>query len=333
MTGLAAGVPLVEVTRRDVRSGGQLVESLHAGHVVVADADGVVHGALGVADLPVFVRSAVKPLQATACLELLADADQPPPAPRELAVAWASHRGEPRHLQAVEALLQRAGVAPEQLTCPPAVGHADPDAAPTRLQHNCSGKHALFAVAGGTLGLTGSALLDPDAPLQRAVLATLEVELGYLAGVGVDGCGAPAAVGPLDGLAASFARLASEPRFAPVREAGFAYPGLVGGEGRLESALLARGVVAKPGAEGVFAVGWDGGQWGPLGLAVKITDGEARGARAVVAALLAHLEVVPADTWSPPPPLGGGQPAGVVRVTAAVEQLARRVERSADATG
>lgn len=333
MTGLAAGIPLVEVTRRDVRSGEQLVESLHAGHVVVADAGGVVRAALGVAALPVYVRSAIKPLQATACLELLAAADRPSPAARELAVAWASHRGEPRHLAAVQALLERAGVGPEQLTCPPAVGHAEPGAAPTRLQHNCSGKHALFALAGQTLGLSGPALLDPDGPLQRAVLATLEAELGHLAGVGVDGCGAPAAVGPLDGLAASFARLASQPRFAPVREAGLAHPGLVGGEHRLESALLARGVVAKPGAEGVFAAGWDGGRHGPLGVAVKIVDGEPRGARAVIAALLARLEVVPADTWSPPPPLGGERPAGTVRVTSALEELAAQLRRSSSAPG
>ncbi len=324
MRGLGPGVALAEVTRRVRHSGAEPVESLHTGHLVVADADGTVRTGLGDRHVPVFVRSAVKPLQVAAGLELLADAGVAPPTPPELAVASASHCGEPRQLDAVRALLERAGIGPDQLTCPPAAPTADPGAVPTRLQHNCSGKHAMFALAGGTLGLSGPALLDPDGPLQRRVLATLAAELGDLSGVGVDGCGAPAVVAPLSALAAAFARLVGESRFAPVRDAVLTHPGLVGCAGRLETALLGAGVVAKPGAEGVYGVGWRDAAGVPHGLAVKASDGSGRGVAAALNTLLEDIEVVAPGTWSPPPPLGGGDPVGVVRATAAVRDLGQQ---------
>jgi L-asparaginase II len=324
---LPPGERLVEVTRRDVRTGAEVVESVHRGHVAVVTGDGEVLGAIGDPAAVTFVRSAVKPFQATACLELLGSSE--PPSDAELAVAWSSHRAEPRHLEAVAALLARSATTPDELTCPPAAGEADPGAAPGRLQHNCSGKHALFALAGQHIGCPADRLLDPSGPLQRAVLGVLEEVLGPAAAVGIDGCGAPAVVVPLHRLARAFAGLAVADRFAPARRAGFAHPGLVGGEGRLESALLAAGVVAKVGAEGVFAAGWRGTDGTGRGVAVKVTDGASRAANAATARLLVDLEVVRGDVWCPPPPLGGGQPQGEVRAAAVVQRLTGRLRASA----
>jgi L-asparaginase II len=320
---LSPGAPLVEVTRCDLRTGGEVVESVHSGHLAVVGQDGEVLGAIGDPGAVTFVRSAVKPFQATACLELLGASDRPSEA--ELAVAWSSHRAEPRHLEAVAALLDRAATAPEELTCPPAVGEAAPGASPSRPQHNCSGKHALFALAGRHLGCPRERLLDPDGPLQRSVLAVLEQAVGPAAALGVDGCGAPAVVIPLRRLAQAFAGLAVDRRFEAVRSAGFAHPGLVGGEGRLESALLGAGIVAKVGAEGVFAAGWRGAEGQGRGVAVKVGDGASRAANAVTVDLLVDLAVVAGDVWSAPPPLGGGRPQGEVRAAAAVRALARQL--------
>jgi L-asparaginase II len=318
--------PLVtEVTRRDVVSGVEHVESAHAAHLVVSGPDGEVVASCGDALHPTFVRSTAKPVQATSCLEVLdtSGASAAVPGPAELAVAWASHRGEPVHLAAVRALLRRSGTAATALTCPLATAEAEPGAPPSRLQHNCSGKHALFALAGARFGLSGAALLDPRAALQRRVLATLAEVFGPPLAIGIDGCGAPAVAVPLASLASGFARLAVEPRFARVRDAGLAHPGLVGGEGRPESALLAAGVLAKSGAEGVSAVGWLDAEDRPWGLAVKAVDGAARGVAAVTVALLTSIGVVPEGTWCPPPPLGGGRPAGVIRMTGEVAALQR----------
>jgi L-asparaginase II len=308
---LTPGVPLIEVTRRDAGArGADVVESVHSGHLVVVGPDAEVVAALGDPSVVTFVRSTVKPIQATACLELLAPEDRP--AGAALAVTWASHRGEAYHLEAVEAVLAASGTSAEALTCPPAVAEASPGRAPTRLQHNCSGKHALFALAGATLGVRGPALLDPDGPLQRVVLAELAGLLGPSPHLGVDGCGAPAMMAPLLALARAYLAVTGAERFAAVREAGIAAPLLVGGTGRAESALLAAGVVAKPGAEGVFAAGWHGPD-GPYALALKVSDGAGRAAAAAAAAVVAGAGAVHPETWTPPPPLGGGRPQGVLR--------------------
>jgi len=316
---MTPGDPLVEVTRRDVRTATGLVESMHTGHLVVTGPDGVM-AAVGDPDVVTFVRSTAKPFQATACLELLGVSGVEPSA-AEVAVGWSSHRAEQVHIDAVMRLLHRSGTSPDDLTCPPAVADVDPGAAPARISHNCSGKHALFALAGMETGSPRQRLLDVDGPLQRVVLAGLVDAFGPLTAIGVDGCGAPAVAVPVVAVADAYRTLVVGDRFARVREAGFVHPRLVGGTGRLESALLSAGVVAKPGAEGMFAVGWKGLDGSARGLAVKIADGDQRAAATVVATVLMDLEVVPRDTWAPPPPLGGGRPAGSVRATPALRAV------------
>jgi L-asparaginase II len=313
--------PLAEATRRDERRDEQHVESSHVGTVVVADGDGEVLAALGDPARSTFVRSTAKPFQAAACLELL-DLSGSQPTPPEVAVAWASHRGEPVHVEAVRRLLGRSATGPDELTCPEARPEDDPGATPARILHNCSGKHALFALAGAEQACPRDRLLDAEGPLQRAVLATVEDALGPLDAVAVDGCGAPAVAVPLHRLASAYASLASAPRWRRVREAGVANPRLVGGLGRLESELLEVGVVAKVGAEGVFAAGWVDGRGRPRGLAVKAEDGAQRAAAAATVELLEALRVVRPDLWRPAAPSGGGRPVGHVRATPEVLALA-----------
>lgn len=317
--------PIARVTRADAT--GPVTESVHRGHVVLVAPDGSVR-AVGDPDVVVFPRSAIKPLQATACLELLGDAADDLSS-EEVAIGWASHRGEPRHLAAVRRLLARSGSAADDLTCPPGWPDAatrwppvDPDVPPSRLRFNCSGKHALFALAGAAVGISGAAVLAPDGPLQRRVLADLDAALGGVVGVGVDGCGAPAVRAPLVGLARAAAAVAVDDRHARVRGAGLAHPGLVGGEGRLDSALLAAGVVAKVGAEGVYGAGWVDDAGGSWGLAVKAEDGADRGAAAATVGLLVELGVVSPDVWRPDPVTGGGVPVGTVAAAGAVRALA-----------
>ena len=319
--------PLVEVTRRDVVTGREVVESVHVGHLVAVDGDGAVASALGDPDAVVFPRSALKPFQAAACLELMSGTGIDPTS-EEVAVAWGSHRAEPAHLTAVSALLARTGLtgdaAEAALTCPPARTPDDRAAPSRRLAHNCSGKHALFRVTAAALGLPTdrAALLAHDGPLQSRILALVTEVTGPPRAIGVDGCGAPALALPLVIMARAFAALASEARFARLRAAGLAHPGLVGGhEPRsggtraplVDTALLAAGVVAKRGAEGVLAAGWRTPDGTVGGIAVKALDGAMRGA---ATALVAHLEtagVVPVDVWRAPDPTGGGEAAGTVR--------------------
>ena len=87
---------LVEVIR------GEAVESRHRGAAAVVGADGSVLAAWGDIDSPVYARSAVKPFQALPLIETGAAArcgvDD-----AELALACASHGGEPRHVDRIAA--------------------------------------------------------------------------------------------------------------------------------------------------------------------------------------------------------------------------------------
>lgn len=320
---MADGPALLVETTRSLRDGPDRVESRHRGHLVVVGPDGQVVAGLGDAEHPIFVRSAAKPFQATVASEL-ADRDVPP---GPLAVGWASHRGEPEHLAAVTRLLGLAGLGPDDLTTPAATPAVDPAGGTSPLAHNCSGKHAMFALAGVAVGSRGRDVLDPDGPVQRPVLATLSEVLadGAPLPVAVDGCGAPAVAAPLRGLADAYRRLAEpEGRWAPVVAAGLANPHLVGGTGRLETALLEVGVVAKPGAEGVFGAGWRDGR-GAWGLALKVEDGASRAASVALAGFLAAVGAADPDGWERPEVLGGGRPAGEVRVAPELLSLAGEV--------
>lgn len=358
-TGAASGAggaaPLVELTRRDVLTGRELVESVHLGHLVAVDDAGRIMASIGDPDAVVYPRSALKPLQATVCLELIAEADPSLAASltsQEVAISWASHLASPEQLAAVRSLAGRAGLDVDVdgdgddhgdgdgdghgvLSCPAAPGGSGasgpsgPSGRSSRLAHNCSGKHAMFALTARTLGLPSdrASLLTHDGPLQSLILARLTELLGPPRAIGVDGCGAPALALPLIVLARAFSVLAREDRFARVREGGRTHPQLIAGSSPsgsplVDTALLASAadVIAKRGAEGVLAAGWRtmaGGVAGG-GIAVKASDGAMRGA---ATALVAHLEasgVVPEGTWREPGPTGGGAIAGEVRAVGPV---------------
>ena len=306
---------------RVVRDG--VVESQHRGSVVVADVEGRVLAALGDAAHPTYVRSAAKPFQAVATLDLLASGGVALDS-RGLAIATASHEGTADHQVEAARLLAMAGLDEAALRCPPALpgdeaalieqGEATP------LAHNCSGKHAAFLLAQVTAGGAPQHYLDLDSALQRRVHRAL-AELTDTAptGPGVDGCGAPAWVLPLSGLATGFARLAAGTHgLAPVAAAMRAAPDLVGGEDSVDTRLMRadRQVVAKRGAEAVLAAGLipRPRARGALGVAVKVEDGGERAVGPVVAAVLAALGAAVPEAVAAPVVLGGGVAHGALEV-------------------
>src|SRR5918994_3317438 len=136
--------PVAVLVRRGAR-----VESQHRVAYAAADRDGRLLAATGDVDRAIFPRSAVKPLQALALVESGA-ADRFALGERELALACASHSGEPEHVALVRAWLARLELAPSALECaahPPLHGPsaqrlAAAGRAPERVHNNCSGKHA-----------------------------------------------------------------------------------------------------------------------------------------------------------------------------------------------
>jgi L-asparaginase II len=304
---------LVEV----VRSG--YVECTHAGSVLALRADGTTALALGDVETPVFPRSSNKPLQAVGMLEQGWETDA-----EALAVATASHSGEEQHLRVVRRVLEAAGLPEEALRCPPALPLHEPTAhallasggVPTPLTMNCSGKHAGMLATCVRHGWDLDGYLAPDHPLQRALTASLERQAGEpVRHVAVDGCGAPQHALSLRGLARAFGRLgaATSGPEGTTADAMRRHPALVGGTDRDVTQLMEHvpGLVAKDGAEGVYAAGLPDGS----AVAVKIADGGGRARTPVLVAGLRALGVADLDRWATLPVLGGGRQVGETRLS------------------
>ena len=294
---------LVEIWR------GEILESVHRGHAVIADETGEIVEAWGDPELVFLPRSASKMLQALPLVESGA-ARELGLKPGHLALACASHDGAEIHTGALQAWLAALGRNEDDLRC----GAHEPkdrcarDAliragrAPGQLHNNCSGKHA------GFLSLTrhlraGPEYVDPDHPVQRAVRAAFEEMTGEESPHHVvDGCSAPNFATTLHGMARAMARMAAGETGSMARNLASArlvaamarHPELVAGEGRACTELMrAMGGAAsvKTGAEAVFVAILPGPR---LGIALKIEDGGTRAAEALVAALLARIGVLEA---------------------------------------
>jgi L-asparaginase II len=297
---------------------GGVVESVHRGHLVALGADGTPVLAIGDPDAEFLPRSSLKPLQAVAMLRAGVELDG-----ELLALACASHSGEPMHVDGVRRILAGAGRTEDDLANTPAyplsedVGaawRADGHAA-SSLAQNCSGKHAAMIATCVAAGWPVAGYRDPAHPLQQRVRAVVAELTGVEpAHVTVDGCGAPLFSSTPAGLARAFARLVAAPPGTPehrVAAAMSAHPAWVGGSsGRVATDLMrgVPGLVAKEGAEGVCAAALPGGG----ALAVKVLDGALRPVPAVVAAALRRLGADVPDGLGRTPVLGGGEPVGEV---------------------
>lgn len=297
------------------------IDALHTGHVAVVDPTGRVLVAHGDPAAVCYPRSAVKPFQAAAAL---AQRGGQPPPPDEVAIMTASHVGARLHQAAVTRVLDRAGLTPGALQCPPSLP-VDPvmlrqQPPPTRVAHNCSGKHAGFLLAVMARRGDPTRYLAVDAPVQEAVRTTLRDVCGTdPAGPGVDGCGAPAWRLPLAALGRAFAHLAAadDAWLATVAGAMCTHPDLVGGDGVVDTVLM-RGephLIAKRGAEGVLGIAVRGDA-GPLGIAIKVSDGAARAVGPVAVAVVEHLGLRGAEVLRRPLVLGGDTEHGGIEVTA-----------------
>lgn len=315
--------PLVTVTRDGV------VESVHLGEVVVATPDGAVTALVGDPDRLIYPRSALKPFQAVAVLEQLTDLGQAVEED-QLAVFCASHDGADEPQIVAASVLAEAGLDESALRCPPDWPIADRVTADltakTTLSHNCSGKHAAMLWAHTAAGHDPATYLDVGTVLQARIARRLADVLNEPPkGPGIDGCGAPAWVVPIGGLATGFARLVAgtDPVLARTRDAMSAFPELVGGATLPDTAMMRTDsrVVAKRGADGVMGAGFVHPRIGPVGVAVKIADGGDRAAGPATAAVLEALGANVPGHVRRAAVLGGGVPHGEIVAVPALSAL------------
>ena len=263
-------------------------ESRHRVHAVVCDQRGRVLMRAGDPQQLSFVRSALKPFQATVFVSSGA-ADRCACGDRGLAIACASHAGTAAHAREAFKLLWGAELEVEQLQCPvPRGGHSP-------LEHNCSGKHAAFLASCRQMHWPLETYLQPNHPLQQEVLKRVAELLAVPAAelvVARDDCGAPTLQLQLAQMALLYAHLGAGalPDLERLSRAMLAHPDLVAGEERFDTELMRLGhgqVISKGGAEGIQCLSRVGEG---LGMAIKVEDGSARAKHAVALHLLEQLD-------------------------------------------
>lgn len=308
---------------------GGIVEGIHYGSVVVLGAGGEVQLQIGDIEAAFYPRSALKPVQAVA----MARAGLPLHG-ELLSLTAASHSGEERHLAGTRRILELAGLTEDHLRNVPDLPF-DPvvrDAwvregrLPSRLAQNCSGKHAAMLYTCTLNGWPLENYLDPAHPLQQAIAEIVEDLTGQrIAGVTVDGCGAPLFSISLHGLARAAARITTAAPGTPearVADAMREHAEMASGSGRDVAALMRAvpGLLTKDGFEGVQVAALPDGR----AVAVKIADGANRARVPVAAAALARAGVDPEllTEFAGEPLLGGGREVGRVRPVRSLEPVA-----------
>ena len=259
---------LVEVTRGDA------VEARHLVHAV-AVSDGSVVESNGDPRLVTFFRSSAKPFQALPLVRARPDLGVD-----EVAIACASHLHRPDQLEPVRSLLAKAGATEDDLECGPE---------PTRIEHNCSGKHAGMLLLCRERGWPSGGYRLASHPCQQAmreeVAAAADVAPESLPAA-VDGCGVVTFALALERVAGAFAKIEALGGGSRVADAMRARPELIRGPSAPDTELmrLGDGWVAKGGAEGLLCAGRDG-----LGVALKSADGAQRPLAAALALFLGLL--------------------------------------------
>lgn len=298
---------------RVVSKRGGYAESAHVIDAVAVDHAGRVVARLGEPVISTW-RSAAKPFQLDASLQILPRALTDALSPEQIAIGAASHHGEPGHVATVQTLLAAFGAEESCLYCGAHAPGRDEDVRalilagtlPTAIHNNCSGKHAFMAWSSKFSGW------DPDYrprshPLQRAIADRLRDYTGdAVVDAVIDGCGVPCWVLPLDGMARAWARLAAGMAagtgdLGRIGRAMHAQWWHVSGTDAVDGHLMrvaTRPIVAKVGAEGLMCLAIpDAG----VGIAVKVASGSDKARAIAVHAVLARWfpGLIPADSDRP----------------------------------
>ena len=293
-------------------------ESSHQVDVAVCGADGEVVLGLGNVESVIFPRSAMKPLQAIALVEVLQRSTGVEQiSDSEVALICSSHNGETLHVNAVKDLLGKFNFDIDDLICgahwsmneETMVSQVRSLEAPHQVHNNCSGKHAGMMILSKLLSgkTVGYEKLSCDA--QQRILGTLESMTGvdlmrYT--VGIDGCGAPVFSAPLGNWARAFALFAGGGELPDkrtdaclrIRKSIASNPFYVAGKDRscsVVNSAYGEAITVKIGAEGVYSAAFH--ELG-LGAMIKVRDGNRRGAEVALGAVIQKLGYQIYDTLS-----------------------------------
>lgn len=283
---------------------GDLVESRHRVHAAIVASDGTTLAAAREPGMVTWWRSCAKPFQVMPLLES-GGFDALGWAEDELALASASHGGEPEHVAIAAAMLENLGLEEGDLACGPHEPLTsrgirmlrESGERATRLHNNCSGKHSAMLALARHREHSLSGYERSGHPVQEASATGVARWTGVARQdllEATDGCGVVVFGLPMYNMALAYARLAESYRRdeeIPVRivEAIRDRPFIFAGTDRFDTVMLeASGgrIVAKIGAEGIHSAAvLDLG----IGITVKVEDGAPRAQYPALVTALQHI--------------------------------------------
>lgn len=304
-------IPLAAVTRNGY------IESLHYGFLCVVDSQGKIVYSLGDYNTGIFFRSSAKPIQVLPLIESGA-AEAFGFSPEEIAIACSSHSGQKIHQLTVSRILDKLNLEEKNLHCGTMTPYNEEESkriaaegrAPSVFHCSCSGKHAAMLALSKYKGYSLEDYEKVDHPVQQEILnviAEFADEDAKSIPTGVDGCGVPIYILPVNKIALSYAKLAaySQDENKPyhdscktVYSAMIHHPEMVAGDYEFCTELMkAVGgkLIAKVGCEAVYSIGIKSGN---LGVCIKIIDGTERAVYPVVIELLKELGILDHDEIS-----------------------------------
>jgi L-asparaginase II len=309
---------------------GTSLESVHTGHLFIEDGSGREIFSVGDPNFTTFIRSAGKPFQAIPFIvnggvERFGFTEQ------EIALSCASHAGESIHVETAASMLAKLGLTEAHLKCGTHIPFDERTSSdmlrngekPSQLHNNCSGKHSCMLGQALLGGYELEGYLAFDHPIQKEIAHVIsqftDIPVEQIE-TAVDGCSAPNHVLTMRGMARGYARLVNPPdTFSEemksacdtIASAMSSNPHLVSGTDRLDTIVMDAAstmlVISKIGAEGIWLCGIAPNERWPhgLGIALKISDGDDRRARPVVAIeVLKALGAIPSEALEEYSPIG-----------------------------
>jgi len=282
---------------------GDLTESIHIAFAAAIDENGKIFFSSGDPEYLTCIRSSLKPFQAAASIKAGA-VDAAGFDDREVALMCASHKGEDFHIKTAQSMLSKLGLSVDDYEC----GSHFPSDITTRhrmirenknalpLHNNCSGKHAGMLALAKYLNQGIDGYVRKQHIVQRTIIEYIE-NLSGLKNIPteIDGCSAPTPFMNLETIAKLFQLFAAsvEPELTRVFNAMVANPELIGGTDHFDSlfieALDGRGIT-KIGGESVRGIALKTQDRGPIGIAIKVLDGNFRALPIATMKLLEHME-------------------------------------------
>ena len=234
-----------------------------------------------------------------------------------MALCCASHEGSKAHIEVAQGILAKIGLDETALNCGAHLP-SDKDSRallkekqqePSAIYNNCSGKHSGMLAVAKALAASPAHYEHPDHPVQKLIFKivkdlTQETEIPF----GIDGCSAPNFILPLSAAARMWSSLAAPQLFSGYQQglervfaAMQAHPEMVAGEGAIDTVLMRAipTLAAKRGAQGYYGLALKDSNYGPLGLVLKVEDGNSEAREVFVTALLEHLGVLPSGLALP----------------------------------